>query len=79
MEERGSSFDSRTHQGEDTDHDNHGYSGGCGGDASGGDGVNDHVNGYITNNTSLKWKYYKMQLLKVYNKERLVHHANYIK
>ena len=34
---------------------------------------------YITNITSLKWKYYKMQLLKVYNKERLVHHANYIK
>ena len=46
MEKRGSSFDSWTNQGDDSDHDNHGYI--YDGD-SGGDGVNDHVNGYITN------------------------------
>ena len=59
MEKRGSSVDSWTHQGDDSDHDNHGYS--DDGDSGGGGGdVNDHVNGYITNITSLKWKYYKI-------------------
>ena len=67
MEERGSSFDSRTNQGDASDHDNHGYSY----DGDSGGGGDDHVKMAILPT--------KMQLPTVYNKERLVHHANYIK